>query len=92
LRRTFATDLITSGAVPKSVQELLGHKTLDMTMRIYAKIHWGTKRSAVVKLSYGQGTIAPAGILPYPGQEGVIPVQNGQQLVSNPIQEASELA
>jgi integrase len=36
LRRTFATNLIAGGADPKSVQELLGHRTLDMTMRIYA--------------------------------------------------------
>src|SRR5207248_5874614 len=38
LRRTYATNLIANGADPKSVQELLGHRTLDMTMRIYAKI------------------------------------------------------
>ncbi len=28
-------DLIVNGADPKSVQELLGHLTLDMTMRVY---------------------------------------------------------
>src|SRR6516165_10505509 len=44
LRRTFATNLIASGADPKSVEELLGHETLDMTMRLYAKIKGrGTK-------------------------------------------------
>ena len=32
LRRTYATDLIEQGANPKSVQELLGHSTLDMTV------------------------------------------------------------
>src|SRR5262249_32317774 len=45
LRRTFATNLIESGADPKSVQDLLGHRTLDMTMRLYTKIKGrGTKR------------------------------------------------
>jgi integrase len=44
LRRTFATNWIASGADPKSVQELLGHKTLDMTLWIYVKGHAGTKR------------------------------------------------
>ncbi|HWE35273.1 MAG TPA: tyrosine-type recombinase/integrase [Isosphaeraceae bacterium] len=66
LRRTFATSLIASGADPKSVQELLGHKTLDMTMRIYAKIHIQTKRQALAKLPYGAGVLAPGHIVEYP--------------------------
>jgi integrase len=66
LRRTFATNLIVSGADPKSVQELLGHRTLDMTMRIYAKIHSGTKRQALAKLTYGKGALAPEGVAQYP--------------------------
>jgi integrase len=69
MRRTFATNLIASGADPKSVQELLGHATLDMTMKIYAKIHTQTKRQALSKLSYGQGAIAPDHILVYPTRE-----------------------
>ena len=36
LRRTFATNAIENGADPKTVQELNGHKTLAMTMKIYA--------------------------------------------------------
>lgn len=36
-RKTFATRLIESGTDPKRVQYLLGHTTLDMTLRIYAK-------------------------------------------------------
>lgn len=66
LRRTFATNRISSGADSKSVQELLGHRTLDMTMRIYAKIHGQTKRRALGKLSYGQGSLAPEHIVEYP--------------------------
>jgi len=51
LRRTFATNLIINGTDPKTVQELMGHKTLDMTMRLYAKINTGTKRQAIGRLS-----------------------------------------
>lgn len=36
-RKTFATRLIETGTDPKRVQYLLGHTTLDMTLRIYAK-------------------------------------------------------
>ena len=36
-RKTFATRLIESGTDPKRVQYLLGHETLDMTLRVYAK-------------------------------------------------------
>jgi integrase len=66
LRRTFATNLIVNGADPKTVQELLGHKTLAMTMRIYAKVRPQTKRQAVGKLSYGQGATGPDHVLPLP--------------------------
>jgi integrase/recombinase XerD len=62
-RRTFATNLITNGADPKSVQELLGHATLTMTMKLYAKIRGTTKRAAVAKLSYGSGAESPAHVL-----------------------------
>jgi len=54
LRKTFATDLIENGTDPKTVQELLGHKTLAVTMQLYAKIRSGSKHAAVAKLSYGQ--------------------------------------
>ena len=50
-RHTFASNLILNGADPRSVQQLLGHRTLDMTMKIYAKLFDGQKRSAISKLS-----------------------------------------
>lgn len=90
LRRTFATSLIVSGADPKSVQELLGHKTLDMTMRIYAKINGQTKRQALGKLPYGQGVLAPEGVVQYPGGVASIPVQNGHQSVTSSKAAAGE--
>lgn len=67
LRRTFATDLIENGADPKTVQELLGHKTLTMTMKIYTKIRSQTKRQAIGRLSYGGGVQVPSGIIEFPG-------------------------
>jgi len=59
LRKTFATNLIVNGTDPKTVQELLGHKTLAMTMNLYTKIHAGTKRQAIGRLSYGAGSQTP---------------------------------
>jgi integrase len=79
LRRTFATSLIVGGADPKTVQELLGHKTLAMTMRIYAKVRPQTKRQVVAGLSYGAGSKAPEHVLPLPAK-GPKAVQNGDSL------------
>lgn len=64
LRRTFATNAIMNGADPKSVQEQLGHRTLDMTMWIYAKAKTASKRQIIGRLSYGTGSKAPADLLP----------------------------
>jgi hypothetical protein len=66
------------------VQELLGHKTLDMTMRIYTKIHTQTKRQALAKLPYGQGTLAPDHVLEYPAPSGGFPVRFGHPSVTGP--------
>ena len=79
LRRTFATSLIIGGTDPKTVQELLGHKTLEMTMKIYAKVHHGTKRQAIGNLPYGNGVLAPEGVLDYTSSTS-IPVQNSHKL------------
>jgi integrase len=83
LRRTFATELIVNGADPKSVQDLLGHRTLAMTMKLYAKVRPQNKRQAVARLSYGKGVSAPDHVLPYPKpQEGAGPVPVGHQSVT----------
>jgi len=60
LRKTFATNLIVHRTDPKTVMELLGHSTVAITLNLYAKIHPGTKREAIGRLSYGAGTAAPA--------------------------------
>jgi integrase len=87
LRRTFATELIVNGADPKSVQELLGHKTLLLTMKLYAKVRPQNKRQAVARLSYGQGVTAPAHVLAYP-PAGAEAVQFGHQSVTSPVANA----
>lgn len=46
LRHTFASHLLMNGAGLKDVQELLGHKTLEMTLR-YAHLSGEHKRNAV---------------------------------------------
>ena len=65
LRKTFATNLIVNGTDPKTVQELLGHKTLAMTMNLYTKIHTGTKRQGVGRLSYGKGSETPDHVIEF---------------------------
>jgi integrase len=82
LRRTFATNLITSGADPETVRQLLGHRTLEMTMKIYTKIRNQTKRQALARLTYEQGSLAAEGVVEYPGKEG-FPVPDGPVMVTS---------
>jgi integrase len=64
LRVTFATTAIGSGADPKSVQEILGHRTLEMTMRVYAKMNRNNKRAAILALPYAaRPTNPPADVV-----------------------------
>jgi integrase len=48
------------------VQELLGHKKLALTMKIYAKVKSSPKRQAISKLSYAHGVTSPEHLLPMP--------------------------
>lgn len=65
-RHTFATDLILNGADPKTVQSLLGHRTLELTMKIYARVFAEHKHAAIGKLSYGAGSTQAPDVIPLP--------------------------
>ncbi|GLI54322.1 hypothetical protein TISLANDTSLP1_20150 [Thermodesulfovibrio yellowstonii] len=52
LRHTFASQLIMKGADLKTVQELLGHRTLTMTLR-YSHLSQSHKKEAVKLLDRG---------------------------------------
>jgi hypothetical protein len=75
-----------AGADLETVRQLLSHRTLEMTMKMYTKIHSGTKRQALAKLTYGQGTLAHDHVLEYsaltenPVQDGDKFVREGSQL------------
>lgn len=46
LRHTFTSNLLSNGAAPKDVQELLGHADVSTTMNIYAHSTRDAKRSS----------------------------------------------
>ena len=49
-RHQFASDLITGGVDPRTVMELMGHSSTDMTVGVYARSNEETKRSALVEI------------------------------------------
>lgn len=53
LRGTAATLMLAGGGDPKSVQDILGHSTLDLTMRVYAKVTSAGKRNAIAAIPLG---------------------------------------
>jgi integrase len=69
LRRTFATNAIVNGADAKSVREILGHTTLEMTMKIHAKVKGATKRQVIGKLSYAGPATPPEHVRPLTGTD-----------------------
>ena len=59
LRHTFNTRLLEQGADLMTVQQLLGHSTVTVTMR-YAHLNLDSKRSATSKLDdFGESLVTP---------------------------------
>ncbi|RCS53972.1 site-specific integrase [Bremerella cremea] len=56
MRVSFATLALESGGTPKAVQEILGHSTLDMTMKVYNRARSESKRTAVGALPFATVT------------------------------------
>ena len=50
LRHTYATRLFELGENPKTVQELLGHSNISITLNIYTHVMDETKQNTVNKL------------------------------------------
>ena len=46
LRHTYTTNMLTNGAMPKDVQEMLGHSDVSTTMNIYAHGSRESKKSS----------------------------------------------
>ena len=46
LRHTYTTNLLSNGAQPKDVQELLGHSDVSTTMNVYAHATREAKRTS----------------------------------------------
>jgi integrase len=59
LRVTCATLMLQNGANPKDVQAILGHASLALTMKVYAKATERGKRSAVSALPFETVTAPP---------------------------------
>jgi integrase len=78
LRVTFTTLSLEGGASPKAVQTILGHATLDMTMRVYAKTTDRSMRDAINALPFASAS-APDHVLSIAGDGAV----SGQDLAQD---------
>jgi integrase len=80
LRVSFATLAMEHGANPRDVQAVLGHSTLEMTMKIYAKATDRGKRNAINSLPFAAAS-GPAHVVPMQSPKQA---QNLSQLSETP--------
>jgi len=73
MRYSFATWLIQSGVSPKTVQKLLGHRDVSMTLSVYAQVLPGDEEKAMDVFK------APAAQARSPNQTATQPSQQPQQ-------------
>ena len=52
LRHTFATRCIEGGMMPKTLQKILGHSNIGITMNLYVHITEDEKQKEINKVSY----------------------------------------
>jgi hypothetical protein len=78
LRMTFATLALENGASPRAVQELLGHRDLKMTMKVYAQATDRSLRGAINALPFAKAT-TPAHMLAIDPKQAI----SGQDLAQN---------
>ncbi len=62
LRVTFTTLSLEGGASPKAIQSILGHATLDMTMRVYAKATDRSLRDAINALPFATASASAVAV------------------------------
>jgi hypothetical protein len=51
---SFVTLALEHGATPRAVQEIVGHSTLNLTMRVYARVTDRSKQQAIRALPFAQ--------------------------------------
>jgi len=79
LRHTFASHMVMRGASMKEIQELMGHKTMNMTMR-YAHLSQEHKKKAVNLLN---------GLTAFPAKKSMSQNVTSSDLIENPSQQAA---
>jgi len=67
LRKTFCVGLFRAGSDPEVVRELMGHKSVAITLSVYRSVAGVDRQTAIAGLPWGSGGVAtPDGIVRFP--------------------------